>query len=347
MRNRMRATFLCLLIAVATLPSAFAVPWIENAKMVTQPVSGSLARTIDDLARGQNVWVAYAVARLPGHDDGPCCHDWSGSKAKCRLDDTSMSFNDDKRPDATVDRELRVLLRLDDRRIDRVRIFGGHCAIDAGGAKILLLEGVDPQDSVELLAGLVPRDEDLADEALAALAFHAEPSAGRALLKFTDASSPDWARAKAAFWLGSTRGEESLDRLQQMARKDPSGHVREQAIFAVSISDAPGAEDVLIDIARRDPRPDMRSKALFWLAQEAGQRIPETIKDAVDDDPNVEVKEQAVFALSQLPRDRGIPLLIEIARSADRHPSVRRAAMFWLGQSGDPRALEFFEEVLK
>jgi hypothetical protein len=54
-----------------------------------------------------------------------------------------------------------------------------------------------------------------------------------------------------------------------------------------------------------------------------------------------------VFALSQLPRDRGVPLLIDVARSAHRHPAVRRAAMFWLGQSGDPRAIEFFEEVLK
>jgi len=26
---------------------------------------------------------------------------------------------------------------------------------------------------------------------------------------------------------------------------------------------------------------------------------------------------------------------------------VRKQAMFWLGQSGDPRALEFFEKVLR
>ncbi len=347
MRNEMRASWVCLLIAIATVPSASAVPWIENAKMVTQPVAGSIARTIDDLARGPNTWVAYAVPRLPGHDDGPCCHDWKGSKAKCRLDDRSMTFNGDVRPDAMADRELRVLLRVDDRRIERVRVFGGQCAIDAGGAKILLLEGVDAKDSVDLLVELVRKEEDLADEALVAVAFHAEPSAGRALFRFAGADSPAWLRAKAAFWLGSTRGAESLDRLEEMARKDPSDEVRDQAVFAISISDAPGSDAILIDLAKRDPRPEMRSKALFWLAQEAGERIPETIRDSVDDDPSIEVKEQAVFALSQLPRDRGIPLLIEIARSPHRHSAVRRAAVFWLGQSGDPRALEFFEEVLK
>ena len=58
------------------------------------------------------------------------------------------------------------------------------------------------------------------------------------------------------------------------------------------------------------------------------------------------MKKQAVFALSQLPRDEGIPLLIKLARS-HTNPIVRKQAMFWLGQSNDPRALSFFEEVLR
>jgi len=57
------------------------------------------------------------------------------------------------------------------------------------------------------------------------------------------------------------------------------------------------------------------------------------------------VKEQAVFALSQQPRDAGVPALIRIARTHPE-PGVRRKALFWLGQSGDPRALALFEEIL-
>ncbi len=52
-----------------------------------------------------------------------------------------------------------------------------------------------------------------------------------------------------------------------------------------------------------------------------------------------------MFALSQLPKDDGVPKLIEVARN-NRNPAVRKQAMFWLGQSNDPRALAFFEEVL-
>ena len=52
-----------------------------------------------------------------------------------------------------------------------------------------------------------------------------------------------------------------------------------------------------------------------------------------------------MFALSQLPKDEGIPKLVRVAR-ANRNREVRKDAMFWLGQSNDPRALAFFEEVL-
>jgi HEAT repeat protein len=66
---------------------------------------------------------------------------------------------------------------------------------------------------------------------------------------------------------------------------------------------------------------------------------------ALQNDPDTEVKKRAVFALSQLPRDEGIPKLIEVART-NKNLEVRKQAMFWLGQSKDPRALTFFEAVL-
>jgi hypothetical protein len=58
------------------------------------------------------------------------------------------------------------------------------------------------------------------------------------------------------------------------------------------------------------------------------------------------VKKRAVFALSQLPKDEGVPLLLQVART-HTNPAVKKQAIFWLGQSKDPRALEFFAEILK
>ena len=80
------------------------------------------------------------------------------------------------------------------------------------------------------------------------------------------------------------------------------------------------------------------------MAQRAGDRAVGTITQALDD-PETEIRKKAVFALSQLPKDEGVPKLIEVARS-HRDAAVRKQAMFWLGQSRDPRALAFFEQVL-
>jgi HEAT repeat protein len=90
----------------------------------------------------------------------------------------------------------------------------------------------------------------------------------------------------------------------------------------------------------------VRSEALFWMARRAGARTAETITEAIERDPDTEVKKKAVFALSQMPKDQGVPLLIQVART-NTNPVVRKQAMFWLGQSKDPRAVDFFEQVLK
>jgi HEAT repeat protein len=50
--------------------------------------------------------------------------------------------------------------------------------------------------------------------------------------------------------------------------------------------------------------------------------------------------------LSQRSADEAVPALIQIAKR-NPDPEVRRTALFWLGQSEDPRALALFEEILR
>jgi hypothetical protein len=101
----------------------------------------------------------------------------------------------------------------------------------------------------------------------------------------------------------------------------------------------------VVALARSDSRVRVRGEALFWLSQRAGATAVDAIRSALDD-PETEVKRHAVFALSRLPADEGVPLLIDVARRNDNR-DVRRQAMFWLGQSKDPRAVTFFEELLR
>jgi hypothetical protein len=47
-----------------------------------------------------------------------------------------------------------------------------------------------------------------------------------------------------------------------------------------------------------------------------------------------------------MPNGEGIPTLIDVAKTS-KDPNLRKRAMQQLGQSRDPRALDFFAQVLK
>lgn len=101
--------------------------------------------------------------------------------------------------------------------------------------------------------------------------------------------------------------------LKRLVREDPDPRFREHVVFALTQSEERGAVDSIQEVARRDESAHVRGQALFWLAQKASCRAGDAIRAAVDDDPEVEVKKKAVFALSQLPKDEGVPLLIDLA----------------------------------
>jgi len=152
-------------------------------------------------------------------------------------------------------------------------------------------------------------------------------------------------------WLTDVKPAESVRLLRSLVASGGSEErggrrVEEPALAALAFHADPSALEALIGLARQDASGHVRGQALFWLAQRAGSKVAGVITRAIEDDPETEVKKRAVFALSQLPHDEGVPLLIDTARK-NRNPAVRKQAMFWLGQSNDPRALAFFEEVLK
>jgi hypothetical protein len=146
--------------------------------------------------------------------------------------------------------------------------------------------------------------------------------------------------------LGTVSAREAADYLVSLAGRLP-GKAGREAIFPSTLADSATVWPALMRIARNEERPHAtRRDAVFWISQMAGDRVTEGLDELVrDDDVTREVREQAVFALSQRPKDEGIPALIRIART-NRDPEVRKKALFWLGQSEDPRALAVFEEIL-
>jgi HEAT repeat protein len=234
-----------------------------------------------------------------------------------------------------------------------MRALSLECAVDPGRLTLHWIQGVAPDAGLKWLASLVDGgvdDDDAGEQALVAMALYRGEEASRLLTSYMDRGHRMELREKAAFWVGNMRGRAGLEPLRRFLRDDPSAEFRKKVIFALTQVDAPEAIDAIVQAAHDDRDSNVRGEALFWLAQEAGEKIAgrkaaDALDDAIENDPDTDVKKKAVFALSQMPADEGVPRLIELARN-HKNREVRRDAMFWLGQSGDPRALAFIEKIL-
>jgi hypothetical protein len=290
--KKVRIVFVVALLAVPASLASAQPPMLTNGTVQARAVAGGLDRDFKGLVAqiGDPAWIGYEVPIVSG--DHHMC-DWNnGGMIGSRLERNQPGAAS-REPGSGTTRPVKlegpttfyVLYRIEQKKVDRIRMFSEDCAIDAGGRTLHWFTGVRGPDSVALLNGFAgapaEADRKLAESATAALAMHADPAATDAMLR--------------------------------LARDHASGRVR--------------------------------GTALFWLAQRAGQKAVGTITEAIDRDPDTEVKRRAVFALSQLPKDEGVPLLINVART-HTNPAVRKQAMFWLGQSKDPRAMKFFEEIL-
>lgn len=155
-----------------------------------------------------------------------------------------------------------------------------------------------------------------------------------------------WKSSSSATDLGMVPAREAADYLIGLASRLPA-KPGEKAIFPATIADSAEIWPGLIRIARDTSVPTQtRRQSVFWVSQAAGVEATKGLNDIVTDNSvDRGVREQAVFALSQRPKDQSVPALIVVART-NRDPKIRRKAMFWLGQSNDPRAIALFEEIL-
>jgi HEAT repeat protein len=343
-------------------------PRLTHTPVVSQSAAGAgFEKAVRAWAAAQTApgWLGYEVPAAGQHD--MCCFDsWEGSDRRggaCRIEEHgSFSTRDSDERSASLDDDTAVvLLRAEQGRIGRVRVVSLGCGIDAGGRTLTWVDDVKPAESLAVLSSLVSSGDEataqqldggrsagrdkVTESALMAIAVHEGPAADDVLERFLAPTQPERIRKKAAFWMGNMRGRRGYEALSRLVRDDPSDKVREQGVFALSQSEVPEAVDAMIRVAQKDASTHVRGQALFWLGQKAGKKAVAAITGAIAEDPETEVKKKAVVALSQLPKEEGVPMLIQVAKT-NRNPEVRKQAMFWLGQSGDSRALAFFQDML-
>jgi hypothetical protein len=155
-----------------------------------------------------------------------------------------------------------------------------------------------------------------------------------------------WRASIAATDLGVVRPQDAAAFFISLAEGD--GDVSGDALLPATLADSVTLWPALLRLARNPVVPqETRRNAVFWLGQAAGA-VAARILDSIvgDSSGDRDVRKQAVFALSQRSDNEGVPALLSIART-NPDPELRKTALFWLGQSEDPRALALFEEILR
>jgi HEAT repeat protein len=317
-------------------------------------------------------WTAYAFDVRPGVSVDM---DWNGNRTS--MDGVNISFDGTRE---TRNLGIFLLREPNDASITRVEVYNLDRAREYSGYRVYWLGRASNEESLNLLRGLVEgrQASKVSEHGTMAIALHDDARVAGILKNFVRQSSIEKTRTNSIFWLGQIGGEtpfladlvrnqsesrearkqaafaigiskdsEAISTLQNLHSSVTDRDVKEQIIFAVSINeDKDAAVNFLIDVAGKDNDHESRKKAIFWLGQKAGERSLNALKDTLDSaDADTEVQKQAVFAISQRSKDESVPLLIKIAKT-HANPAVRKQAIFWLGQTGDERAVDFFKEIL-
>ena len=203
------------------------------------------------------------------------------------------------------------------------------------------------EDAVDELMRIYAADSqlDVKRSALRALGETKSPRAQTRLLELAR-TEPNADLRKQAIRVVGERGEVAVDDLLKLFDSEQAPDVKRTVLQSLSEIKSTRVEDKLFEVAKGNESMDVRKQAIRLLGERVGKRSFEFLSQtAQSTDANVEVQVQAVRAISERHADESVPLLIKIART---HPNqlVRKQAIRSLGESGDPRAVEYFREVL-
>jgi TolA-binding protein len=195
-------------------------------------------------------------------------------------------------------------------------------------------------------------DEDLREQAVFAL-MQQRTERGQAAVRriAEDTRSPEGLREKAVFWLGQHRSPENaqylrglFDRLASAPAGSSNESIRQKILFSLSQMRGQGNDQWLMQVAT-DPKHSVetRKQAIFSAGQ-AGVSTAEltALYPRVNER---EIKEQLIWVMSQKRDNDAVTRLMEIARR-DPDRELRKKAIFWLGQSNDPRVRDFLLEII-
>ncbi len=189
------------------------------------------------------------------------------------------------------------------------------------------------------------REDMVQDKAIFALSQHRSDRSQVVLKEFAEnENESDKLRGQAVFWLGQSNRGEGPEYLRSLYSRVRSEALKDKVIFSVSQQKGVASESWLLDlVANERESVEMRKKALFWAGQSGAsmQRLASLYSKTTER----EMKDQMIFVFSQRREAAAFDKLMDIAKN-DPDREARRKALFWLGQSKDPRVATMLSDMI-
>jgi hypothetical protein len=189
-------------------------------------------------------------------------------------------------------------------------------------------------------------DPAVQENALFALSQHRSPRAGEILRAWATGDRPAHLREKAIFQLSQQRDPANGRFLRDLYGKLDDERLKRQVLFALSQRRGEGNEKWMLDVALDEKEDvDVRKQALFFVGQMRGAPVADLIA-LYDRMSNRVMKEQLIYTYSQIRDATIVDKMMDIARN-EKDIELRKKALFWLGQSKDPRVVKFMLEIIE
>jgi HEAT repeat protein len=190
-------------------------------------------------------------------------------------------------------------------------------------------------------------DDDVLDKAIFALSQTRDERSDAALRRIAaDEHKSTHARTQAIFWFGQThRDADDMRFLRELFGRTRSEEIQGSIIQAMSQAHTPEAMRWLIEIARdKSISIEARKNALFWAGQ-SGADVRQLVDLYDEMKGQSDIQNQLIFVFSQRRDREAVDKLMDIAKN-DSDRDLRKQAIFWLGQSRDPRVQQFILDLI-
>jgi len=295
----------------------------------------------------------------------PILLDVARSNPDPRLRLTAIKRLGDQRDEAIID-ELIKLYDADQTKEIRVQIIRalGESRTPHATAKILAIarsadevpvrqyairyigELKDPASLDELIKIYdADKNREIRGQVVHALMRMEDPRARAKVLEIARTGEPPELRYAAIESL-SVRGAAGYDDLLQLYNSEKELRAKQAIMRGLMMTKDPRAQTKLLEILRSSEEAELRAFALSNLRSKDDPQVFEQLVAMYDTEQNLMVKQMLLQVFGRSPNKSGIRKLMTIARN-DPSVEMRKRAVQFLGQSKDPEAMKFLEDLLK